>query len=608
MKTFQNIITLSLALLLLFSIAGCTKSTPGTDPAAEATSATFENMSTANPHGLSLEEDGFTYESLAQKAVIKTALAYLARGTRIQYDDSRLNVREAIGATTTLYRWQSGARTSPEEYTSQYTGYTNCAGFTSEVYLAALGINISDTTSSLASIGDARRVYRYLPTGNETDEEQAAVKQEFFSNLKMGDIIVIRYNGDLSGNGHAMLYVGQEILKNADGHKSTAAEGTVDTGTASDADYAYDIIHSTGNSYNYAEATEIYESYGTVQMMATNSLFDSQNRRYVFGKLESIAIIRPLNAFNGDVPEHTQNRMLYMDNIVAEKLSSHIHGATVNPGSNITYTFSITNNNSTPVTLTVTDTIPEGTTFVSSENFSQKGRLLAWNITAAAGETVTVSYEVKVDSSIAPGTYIESAAGTVGGIAVKCPGVYVGTTLTEDQQSALRSAIEKNADSQLRGMALANAIYNDVLDTTDLLPDDYTTVLNSIFMSVGECFFLAQEESAYGSAIAPGLFGGYYVFQRKYSANLLEQFQRYENNRTRLPQAENLIAGDILIAAQDAQASTQKLYLYTGEKMLDLCSGETLSYLEAKECLDPALSYSRFAIIRPSLLIDKPTN
>lgn len=37
---------------------------------------------------ISLEDpNGVVYESLAQKAVVKTALAYLARGTRIQYDD-----------------------------------------------------------------------------------------------------------------------------------------------------------------------------------------------------------------------------------------------------------------------------------------------------------------------------------------------------------------------------------------------------------------------------------------------------------------------------------------------------------------------------------------
>ena len=605
MKAFQKVMTLSLAVLMLLSFAGCTKSASETDSTTEPTSATFENLSTANPNGLSLEEDGVVYESLAQKAVVKTALAYLARGTRIQYDDSRFNPKDAVGSTGAVYRWQSGVRKSPEEYTIQHTGYSNCAGFTSEVYLAALGINIGETTSSLASIGDARRVYKYLPTGNETDEEQAAVKQEFFSNLKMGDIIVIRYNGDLAGNGHAMLYVGQEVLKNADGYKSTAAEGTTDTGTANDADYTYDIIHSTGNSYNYAEATEIYESHGTVQMMAANSLFDSQNRRYVFGKLESIAIIRPLNNFNGELPENTQNRMLYMDNIIAEKLSSHTVGMTVSPGCDINYTFSITNKNSAPVTLSLMDTIPEGTTFVTSENVSERGRMLSWTVTIPAGETTAVSYTVKVDRNVTPGTYIESTASTVGGITVNCPGVYVGNTLTDAQQAALRSAIEKNAASQLRGMALANALYNDVLDTDDLIPDDYGTVLSSIFSSLGECFTISQEENPYREAIVPGLYGGRYVTQRKYSANIKEQVQMHENNRTRLPQPEHLIAGDILIAAQDAEGSSQKLYLYTGENMLDLNSGETLTYLETSECLEPVLSYNRFAIVRPSLLLDK---
>ena len=84
-------------------------------------------------------------------------------------------------------------RKSPEEYTSQHTGYTNCAAFTNEVYRAALNCSSgASNTDQYASLGGATRAYRYNPTGKETAEEQATIKAEFLSTLKMGDIIVVR--------------------------------------------------------------------------------------------------------------------------------------------------------------------------------------------------------------------------------------------------------------------------------------------------------------------------------------------------------------------------------------------------------------------------------
>ena len=105
----KKILAFLLALILTFGcLAGCEKKDTG--------NTATESVLTENPNGLSLEENGIVYESLAQKAVVKTALAYLARGTRVQYADTRLNVNSITPIT---YRWQTGVRTSPEEYTSQ---------------------------------------------------------------------------------------------------------------------------------------------------------------------------------------------------------------------------------------------------------------------------------------------------------------------------------------------------------------------------------------------------------------------------------------------------------------------------------------------------------
>lgn len=590
----KRILSTVLALILLLGcLAGCDKK-----PADTGTTGATE----AQEHpGLALEENGVVYESLAQKAVVKTALAYLARGFRIQYDDSRLNPKGAPGASSTLYRWQSGVRKSPEEYTTQHTGYTNCAAFTNEVYRAALNCSSgANNTNQYASLGGATRAYRYNPTGQETAEEQAAVKAEFLSTLKMGDIIVVRRK---NGTGHAMLYVGSKVLEGVEGYKGAASEGTDENGIPKDADYIYDIIHSTGSSYNYEKQTENFEQYGSIQITAANSLFDSRSNSYVFGKLTSLTLIRPLNTFSGEVPENSVNRMKYMHNVIAEKFSTHTMGMTVNPGDEITYTFSITNKNSTDVTLSVKDVLAENTTFVSSEHCTVDGANLSWTVAIPAGKNVTVRYTVKVSESAPIGSCIENNAGTVGGVLVKGPHNYVGTSLTEDQQRALLDSINAHADSSLQGMALANAIYSDVPGCKDLLTDDAATILSKMFRKAGNYYYIEWEANPYQSSITPGMFGGRNVPQREMSVKLAEQITRHENNRTRKLDYIYLMNGDIILASVDAEGTELKQYLYMGF-LLDLSTGKQIPINEVDTYLMSFLSYNRFAVLRPSLMLD----
>ena len=580
----KQIVSMLLVFILVLSLfAGC-RNLPDPEP-------TEPQISLEDPNGV-------VYESLAQKAVVYTALAYLARGTRIQYADTRFNNYDAPA----LYRWQHGVRLSPEEYTSQHIGYTNCAAFAYDVYLAALGHRIPGyATNQLTQITGKQMVYKYYPTGNETAQEQEAVEAKFRENLQIGDIIVIRYNGKNKGNGHAMVYVGSKVLEGVDGYKGTAAEQTDEEGNPKDAGYTYDIIHSTGSNYNYDEGAERFEKHGTVQMMATDSLFDAKTGRYVFGKLESIGILRPLLTFSKEVPENTLNRMRYMENIMAEKLSSHTAGMTVNPGENITYTISVTNKRNTEVTLPVQDILPENTTYVSSDgDCSVEGTTLKWNLTIAPGKTAEVSYTVQVNKTAAYGDAVEGTAGTVGGVSVKCPKVYVERTLTQEEQGKLVAALEQEKESDLRGMELVNALYREVLGEEQVFSTDALGVLNELYIDAGQ-FYVIRHTNPILDMLAPGLFGGRFVMQG--SANL--RSVRHELGRTRLPHDYDLIPGDILVAAADAEGKVMKLYMYNGKKMVDLQSSGKLVYLETNHCLEPVLAYNRFAILRPSMALGR---
>ena len=534
---------------------------------------------------------GIQYESAEQEAVVKTALAFLARGNRIQYDDTRFS----SDSMPIEYRWQHGVK-SPEDYTTQFLGYTNCAAFTYDVFMEALDYDIlCYTTQSLTQKGAPERVYKYWPSGEETAEEQAAVEADFRSELKMGDIIVIRYNGSRYGNGHAMLYVGSEVLEGNDGYRGTAAESTDEKDNAT-AELTYDIIHSTGSSYSYGNYTEKFEEYGTVQITSTDSLFDPSTSRYVFSKLESIAIIRPLNTYEGGVPEKTQNRVKNLYGVVAEKLCSHTYGMTVAPGGLMTFTFSVTNKNDTAVTLDIKDTVPANTTYVSGAETAQSGNL-SWKLNVPANSTGSVSYTVKVNNDAPLGDVVYSENGTVGGVDVDCPKVYIENTLNEEQQASLVTLAQTLASSGMRGTSLANAVYKEVLGTDDLFPEDFATLMDAVYTPYGLTQNILNDEGGYLRMIAPGLFGGRYVTPRIDAADA----DRLETIRTRLPYARDLMVGDIILACDNpdlAVTEGHRLYLVCGETVLDLLSGATS---DTAALANKLLAYNRFAVLRPSI-------
>ena len=552
----KRILALGAAVLLLLGgFAGCRQEAPV--PPAETTPLTEAPPLTVDPR----------FESLEQEAVVKTALAFLARGSRIQYDDTRFSPT----AEPVVYRWEVGLR-SPEDYTTQYLGYTNCAAFTHDVYLDALDYDIgSYTTASLTAKGESQRVYTYLPTGKETGEEKAAVEAAFRSQLKIGDIIVVRYSGSRTGNGHAMLYVGKDVL-----------------------DPGLDIIHSTGSSYSYKGFSENLESGGTVQTMSTASLFSSTSSMYTFSKLQSLAIVRPLNTYRGGVPEKTQNRIRNLEGIVAEKLSSHTYGMTVNPGDTMTFQFSVTNKNSNAVTLDIQDTVPTNCAYVSGAK-TVEGNTLRWQLTVPANGKASVSYTVKVNVDAAYGDTVYSNGGMVGGVDVDCPKVYIAKTLSTDEQESLKSATAEVKDKQ--GIALADAIYQKALGKATGLPTNFTALMDSLYTPFFEPHYRLKGERGMLDLIVPGMFGGRYVSQR----TLASDYMRLEYIRTRLPYARDLIIGDIIVAVggPETQSGTgENLFLFMGDKCLNLLTGKAVS---SQPLLNTLIAYNRFAIIRPSV-------
>lgn len=495
----------------------------------------------------------------AQAAVIGTAETYLLRGDRVQYDDGHISPYSE-------YRWQHSVK-APEEATSDYTSYTNCAAFTHDVYLYALDYEIDGmwATRLLIEAEESIRPFYYEPTGKETEEEKAEITAKFFDTLQPADIIVTRRGS----SGHAMLYVGNG-----------------------------NIIHSSGSTYSYDNNKETYEP--SIRQKLAIDLFTKAETYPIFGgKVTQLAIVRPLNKWNGEVPENTVSRITTMKGIMAEKLSSHKANMSVNPGEEVEYSFFMYNSNDYDVTLEIKDVAPEHTTYVSGAD-KVDGENLSWTVTIPAGKDATVSYKVKVNEDAALDTKIYGDKATIGGVKFVCPAIYVKNTLTKDEQAKLTQSANKLMASEMTAFDKANAIYKDAGLSDKILPGEgFMDIADGIFYDKpfdGDrtryyphgCFDL-KREGIYSEMVVNSLYGGRGAWTTPVG------------ERTRLLREKYLMTGDIVLWRT---ADKEYLYMYTNDGLLHLNTGEYIE--DAKTCLEKMLGQYPdtydiyFVVIRPS--------
>ncbi|MBQ7624312.1 MAG: DUF11 domain-containing protein [Clostridia bacterium] len=572
MKKLLSLILALIILVSVFSACGAdpaepsdekdaqteeTASEPASEPAATEPAAPAETTAPATPD----EEPHYRkFDNPYQEAVCVYAEAMLARKTYVQYDDTRL----IKGAEKVTYRWQNKTMAA-EDYTKQLTGYTNCACFTYDCYYFALDYDIETWhTNALYYKHPERIMLSFEVDGNESQATKDEVKEKFLKTLQPGDIVVYHAQGDTYG--HALLYGGDDT-----------------------------IIHSSapgGGNYDYDKMQELSEPRGSIATFMTSDYFSESESAYLFKKAR-FAIVRPLVDYNKPIPEKTQNRVKNLQNVLVQKLCSHTVGQTVNPGEEMTYTIEIRNGNKWAMPLEVIDYVPENTTYVSGGD-TQSGDKLTWSITVPKGETVTVEYKVRVkDDPSLIGKYVYTDKGSVGGVPVKCPKVYIAKTLSKEEQRKMTDVINANANSTLRGVELINKIYGDAVGKSVPFESE-KALLDSCFreMSAGDNFEL-KTNSKYFDMIVPGMYGGYHV----------EMSDAFEGVRTRGAQTVHLIAGDLIVMSEDYYGNKTKAYMYTGENTLLSLDGEgLLDLLGSKDALLSTIGHYKYVIVRPSMM------
>lgn len=505
-----------------------------------------------------------------QAALIATATAYWLRGQRLQYADTRFT--SAGSNYDSEFRWQSTVNT-PEDCTQTDWAYTNCAAFTYEVYYQTFGYKLPSnmyTTANLAkyAASNGMEVFAYNRTkgSTQTEAEKQQVMEGFFSTLQPGDIICIRRE---NSSGHALLYIGNG-----------------------------EILHSGGGTYTYTGSYGVESYEASVRRVRVENYFFNPNYSTggdVFSIATKLSIIRPLQVMTNSINENTQNRLDNLQNIVAEKLSSHVRANTIEKGEEVTFTYALHNIGDEAVTLKIKETVPAQLEYISGG--SQQGNQLVWTISVPAHGRASVSYTAKVKETVAYGTKIQSTESYVGGVRVKCEPITVGKKLTAEQQSALIDAFNKvKADgTSLTGLALVNELYKQATGVENVFAStDFATVTRGengcfkYYMTYSnKSIYQLNAAGSYHKLLAPSLYGGYRLWASEFA-----------NDRTRLARVQDLQIGDVLLGKT---SSSEVVMLYLGEDIgfinMGTLAADTISTAARLERL---LAYGYYyAIMRP---------
>ena len=543
-------------LLLALTVAGCgsTATQNGSAPVKRPYLEGYDIPWEKNPL------DG-RYISKAAEAVVTVAKAYFDRGVWFQYD----NNYSSLGGRQ-LYRVQYHEN-SPEDLTSQYTGYTNCSGFVYDVFWEALRIDIGcKTTQALAEDATDMHVFHYAVTGTETEIKKREVSQQFIDTVRQGDIVVCRHHNE---GGHAFLYIGDGMMLES-----------VTFGSRG------------GGDYDYSNNRDRIEAQGTIAYRDFLSLLSSDSYNY-FWKEKSWTVLRPLDKFDRAEPtEETVNRIKNLKNIYVENTASHSLGQTVDLNEEITFSFFIRNGRAADAVIDITDRIPEHTSYVSGGD-SADDEVLSWRVKVPAGESVTVSYTVRVDndSSLYDGGYIYGEDAKVGGVSVRCRRIFVGKHLSDDLQNLLSVKTADLSGFSQRGIELANALYACAGINIDL-PDIDQLFDNLLAPSSAPGNFKLKKDGEYAGMIIPTLYGG----------RLMQNSPMFERERTRGVKEYQLYAGDIMIGSETGH---NYAYMYLGKnRLLDLFSGRVLASSVLGDALMSGWGMERFVFIRPMADID----
>lgn len=529
----------------------------------------------------------------------------------------------------------------PEDATSQTTNWTDCSAFIYNIFRTATGFRISDlfgasNTEAMMNYAEANQDNESVVVmfhRNSAGDNERKILADFQSRLRAGDIVVYRQQRTGTEAGHVMMYVGNNRL-----------------------------IHATGNSFWFNSVQENLEEDGTVQYLSLNALLienydpttnedgdgdistgeDGEDEsgglpplpidprdRYLFSDEHiNFAIIRPMNdgrAINANAQTEIRRSL---DGIKIEKVSSVDPRVTIPTGSELEYTIKLTNtSNQAFNNIQVTDIIPSGTAYVSSNGIENAGQL-SWTVNIAPKDTVTLTYSVSV---VATSGTIVSSSTKVNDLEINKITNYVGATLSEAQQQAVsetayryaavltgsnfassgtgnnyRQPPETIAGYTIGQAGLPRAIYYNLFGTdirytyTSNAFDALVNYDNWLFQTNTSSF--SSDIALFRQMIVPNMYGG-----RELTTFSESNIVQARADRAREVTVKNLVPGDIITYRYSSTYQTS-VYIFVRDAadtpVLMRFGSAGITTHGGDECerwLNNLLAKKQWVVLRPSL-------
>ncbi len=577
----KKILCLFLALTLTLSLlAGCgrteTPQTPETPaepevPAAPEVPTEPEVPAEPEPVLLTWEEPVYTIENTLenrQLAIAAEAKSYYYKGVMNQYGMQDMTmVSEENGGNQRGYIWEYN---TAENNTKDLTLYQWCSSFGYDITYNAIGYKLLEnhalcrtTNLSQGQCADPEIVvFQYNYTKNKEKDHAAA--EACVAMMQPGDIVTWTRPSD--GAGHTLVVV-----------DDMTGDGTLD------------VLHRSGGAYeDLRNGVDSIEKYGIKLENDASKLFLESNGQYL-GGMSRFALHRPalLDAEKYPISQNSQARLTYPGLRVDRTLSTGVWASVVS-GSTVTMTLEITNYGSEPMTdMPFMERIPEGCTVLSAPGIREDYEGLVWSVTVAPGETVTLSYDLKVEGE--PGTVIDFSGASHAGIHSN----FLKLTI-----EAFSPDADKLRDSTVQQAALAASqnsfefaarLYEAATGKAVTIPT--TEEFQEAGFIHGEFPTMYRNKPAPETELDRMVLNGWFGGQR-----LLTD----ENLRVLEARMTDLQPGDIiLVRPKLTDPSVSAAWIFDGDSLLTVTDGKIEELGQAD--LTRLFSFQIFVLLRPSL-------
>ena len=563
----------------------------------------------------------YTREELEQ-LVVETALAYHDHMPYVQYDSASVVTTKA-GSSYRISR--STSYMAPEDAEFDSLDYSVCSNYMFQIYWNAFGYAIGGSpsgcgTSAVTSIAvdDPMTVVKYGGEDGMTDRE-AALKLARES-LRPGDLIV-GYGIGTDPSGHAMMYIGDAL-----------GDGT---------EYA---IHCWGASYDTETGKDKWETkdWGSLYIQDVDALCfrakpsGSKDPNWNLGSDKCggrFIILRPLNDIEalGMLPNASgRTRLAYPGMAVHREVENVSVHSDIPANGQVTVKVTVQNTSKAAYQgLVVRETVPTGCTLVAasaSAGAAVNGSSLRWTLDIPAGQTVTLTYAVKL-TAYQPGDAVVFPAGQVGGIPNRKMTFSVSASQLTDVQLAnllfVGAGSNPKPTTTKKDLAAVNEIYQKLTGIDPGLPSSARTLYSALteektLSSYKLRRLLDTPQAGYETfrkMMPVRSFGGLDLFVDTSDPKGMDPLDRLLEIHE-----ENFRPGDIILRfGEDSGKDLYYIYLgggqlkdhlLTGGKVLKITSSGTVTVEDfaksSGDCLANAITCNAFITLRPTLVRPNP--